>query len=166
VVKFQATTPTASPCFARSVYRHGCSFFAARQRTNQESAPKAAMFAPVRSTMFAFSEQANLHFRLAERGRLWKPPLCRSTKRKTRDHIKAFGAVPQFLPVRAAGTGSKNFGQTAPILGVRSCAQDGGGLQRQKPRRLLKSRRAVGSQGVSPWFPSWLLLGECQEVAD
>ena len=30
--------------------------------------PGRAMFAPVRSTMFAFSEQANLHFRLAERG--------------------------------------------------------------------------------------------------
>ena len=34
------------------------------------------------------------------------------------------------------------------------------------PGGSQKSRREVGSQGVSPWFPSWLLLGECQEVAD
>jgi hypothetical protein len=60
----------------------------------KEKEPKAAMFAPVRSTMFAFSEQANLHFRLAERGRLWKLLLCRSTNLIKRDYIKVSNAVP------------------------------------------------------------------------
>ena len=39
---------------------------AAMPREFQEGTSWRAMFAPVRSTMFAFSEQANLRFRLAE----------------------------------------------------------------------------------------------------
>jgi hypothetical protein len=56
----------------------------------KENQPKAAMFAFVRSTMFAFSEQANLHFRLAESGRLWKPLPCRSSRRSGEKDINAF----------------------------------------------------------------------------
>jgi len=112
----------------------------------------------------------------------WMPFLCRSTKkwrkkrnpgvppgnplalpsakRNKRDHISAFSAVLQILPTRAAGEEGKNFCQDKLILGVRSCAQDGGGLQRQKSRRLSKSRRVVGSQGalgpLVPFLaPSW-----------
>ena len=34
------------------------------------------------------------------------------------------------------------------------------------PRRSLSERREIrGIQGGKPWFPSWLLLGKCQEVA-
>ena len=119
----------------------------------KEKEPKAAMFAPVRSTMFAFSEQANLHFRLAERGRLWKLLLCRSAKRKTRDYINAFSTVPQVLPPRAAGGKSKGFCQGKPILGVRSCAQDGGGLPRQKAPAALKKPPGSGVPRGVPLVP-------------
>ena len=44
--------------------QHLCSFFAARQRTNQENAPKAAMFALVRSTMFATANKQTCDFGL------------------------------------------------------------------------------------------------------
>ena len=43
-----------------------CSLQSGKKREIQEGTSWRAMFAPVRSTMFAFSEQANLRFRLAE----------------------------------------------------------------------------------------------------
>ena len=90
------------------------------------------------------AEQRNGERKSAKGCRLWKLLLCRSAKKNKRDYIKVPDAVPQLQPTRAAGKGSKNFHQGIPILGVRSCAQDGGGLQRQQPRRLSKKPSGSG----------------------
>ena len=65
--------------------------------------------------------------------------------------ITIFYVVLQILPPRAAGGDRKSFLLTEPILGVRLCAQDGESLQKQKPRRLSKSRRDIGVPRGSPW---------------
>ncbi len=94
----------------------------------KENQPKAAMFALVRSTMFAFSEQANLHFRFAESGRLWKLLPCRSSKKIEKKNINVFSSSLAAQPPRAADIESKicqnnsniveRMGERAPPLAV------------------------------------------------
>ena len=83
----------------------------------------------------------------------WEPPGIAALQRATREITYAFLVLClKFSHHERQAGKAKGFCQDKPILGVRSCAQDGGGLQRQKPRRRSKSRRAAGCQGVSPWL--------------
>ena len=85
----------------------------------------------------------------------WEPPGIAALQRATREITYAFLVLSlKFSHHERQAGKAKGFCQDKPILGVRSCAQDGGGLRKQKPRRLSKSRRAAGFQGaLSPLVP-------------
>ena len=86
----------------REMARKSTSFFSSLSlKSGTETVSKGgslwrAMFALVRSTMFAFSEQANLRFRLAERGFLgsffaaWQRMNIKSRYRSARDEIAQY----------------------------------------------------------------------------
>ncbi|MBE6620228.1 MAG: hypothetical protein E7625_02535 [Ruminococcaceae bacterium] len=67
--------------------------------------------------------------------------------------IKIFCIVLQVLLPRAAGGESMGFCQGKPILGVRSCAQDGGGLTRQKAPAALEKPSGGGVPRGIPLVP-------------